>query len=167
MPIAKADNRIVMDLWGVAVGERWTPIAFESIAGLRGEQLRPSAMPWYLTDLPIVNAAVADIFRLHASDDIELLSVIVDGDPTWRLVHCTRVVHGALDLSTSDFEWFPPPDDGKIMSLRTPVVRASALEGSAMARLEEFPRMVVYRGDLVEALQDLRSQFLEVREARA
>jgi hypothetical protein len=82
--------------WSTAVGEVGQKLAM-SFAGF---------------DVPIVDSTVANLFALHASDDVQLPPIKIKGEPLgYRLLVATRLLK-CVDEQRSEFtRWLP--EDGR------------------------------------------------------
>lgn len=150
VPTDSGDLEVIRALGERPPGGPWTPIPMALLkVDEHGQSQKRSDLPWLGGHVLVLRdeaiEAVGEILRPHG----ELLPLVCD--EARLALFSAPVVQGVLDEARSDMVRF---GSGRIMALRTPAFRRSALGGRGAFRLAEMPRGDLYlTGHVVEAIR--------------
>lgn len=150
VPTDDADLEVIRARGERPPGDPWTPIQMALLkVDDHGQSQKRSDLPWLGGHVLVLRdeaiEAVGEILRPHG----ELLPLLCD--EARLALFSAPVVQGVLDEARSDMVRF---GSGRIMALRAPAFRGSALGGRGAFRLAEMPRGDLYLTDhVVEAIR--------------
>ena len=148
LPVEDAGFEQLAALADGVLGARWRPLLMRLISQNEGRDLAKSDIPWCVSHVLVLRGPNIESQGPLLTAFGQLLPLECPG--VSLVMFSPQVVLGALDESASEIWRF---STGRIMDIRTPVLREEVVVGAGMLRLAEDPRGSIYlTEEVVESL---------------